>query len=252
MPDKLIIEAPESAEITVIASEVARVRTVNQRKLKDAASVHDYTLGEEIANSIIHGLGIGLSVAALVMLVAYAVMSTGPDRNFKLATAIVFGVTLVFEYTASTLYHSFPQPVVKHVFKILDHCGIYLLIAGTYTPFCLVTLREAGGGWWMFGVIWSIALVGCALEAFVAYRPRWLSAALYLAMGWLVIVSIRPLIESLDPAGLALLVAGGLAYTVGTIFYVLKRVKYMHAIWHVWVLGGSVCHFLAVLLFVMR
>jgi len=211
-------------------------------------AVRAYTLGEEIANSVIHGLGIGLSVAALVILVAFAVLANDP---YKLASAIVFGVALVLEYTASTLYHSFPQPKVKHLFKIFDHCGIYLLIAGTYTPFCLVTLREANG-WLLFWVIWSLALIGIAAEAFWTYRPRWLSAAVYLGMGWMVVLSIRPLIANLDPAGLWLLVAGGLAYTVGTVFYVMKKVKYMHAVWHVWVLAGSTCHFLAVLLFVIR
>lgn len=210
--------------------------------------VREYTLGEEIANSIIHGLGIGLSVAALVLLVAFAVLS---GDGYKLASAIVFGVALVLEYTASTLYHSFPQPKVKHLFKIFDHCGIYLLIAGTYTPFCLVTLRDENG-WMLFWVIWGLAIAGIAVEAFWAYRPRWLSAAIYLGMGWMVVLSIGPLIENLDPAGLWLLVAGGLAYTVGTVFYVMKRVKYMHAVWHVWVLAGSTCHFLAVLLFVVR
>jgi hemolysin III len=208
----------------------------------------DYTLGEEIANSVIHGLGIGLSVAALVILVAFAVLA---HDGFKLASAIVFGVALVLEYTASTLYHSFPQPQVKHIFKIFDHCGIYLLIAGTYTPFCLVTLGEENG-WLLFGVIWSLAVIGMAAEAFWAYRPRWLSALIYLGMGWMVTLSIRPLVANLEPGGLWLLVAGGLAYTVGTIFYVMKRVKYMHAVWHVWVLAGSICHFLAVLLFVIR
>jgi hemolysin III len=215
---------------------------------KKERKVREYTLGEEIANSVIHGLGIGLSVAALVILVAFAVLSHDP---YKLASAIVFGVALVLEYTASTLYHSFPQPKVKHVFKIFDHCGIYLLIAGTYTPFCLVTLR-ADNGWMLFWVIWSLALVGIAAEAFWTYRPRWLSAAVYLGMGWMVVLSIRPLIENLDPAGLWLLVAGGLAYTLGTVFYVMKSVKYMHAVWHVWVLAGSTCHFLAVLLFVIK
>lgn len=208
----------------------------------------DYTLGEEIANSVIHGLGIGLSVAALVLLVAFAVLS---GDSYKLAGAIVFGIALIFSYTASTLYHSFPQPRVKHVFKILDHCAIYLLIAGTYTPFCLVTLRD-DGGWTLFAVIWGLALVGIAFEAFWAYRPRWLSAAVYLAMGWMVVVSMGPLVDNLAPGGLWLLVAGGVAYTVGTVFYVLKRIKYMHAVWHLWVLAGSVCHFLAVLLFVVR
>lgn len=197
---------------------------------------------------MIHGLGIGLSVAALVILVAFAVLA---HDGFKLASAIVFGVALVLEYTASTLYHSFPQPKVKHIFKIFDHCGIYLLIAGTYTPFCLVTLRHENG-WLLFGVIWSLAVIGMAVEAFWAYRPRWLSALIYLGMGWMVMLSIRPLVANLEPGGLWLLVAGGLAYTVGTIFYVMKSVKYMHAVWHVWVLAGSTCHFLAVLLFVIR
>lgn len=215
---------------------------------KKVRVVRDYTLGEEIANSVIHGLGIGLSVAALVILVAFAVLAHDP---YKLASAIVFGVALVLEYTASTLYHSFPQPKVKHVFKIFDHCGIYLLIAGTYTPFCLVTLRDANG-WMLFWVIWTLALIGIAAEAFWTYRPRWLSAVVYLGMGWMVVLSLRPLVASLDPAGVWLLVAGGLAYTLGTIFYVMKSVKYMHAVWHVWVLIGSTCHFLAVLLFVIK
>ncbi len=208
----------------------------------------DYTLGEEIANSIIHGLGIGLSVAALVLLVVFAALANDP---YKLASAIVYGVSLVLEYTASTLYHSFQQPRVKHLFKIFDHCGIYLLIAGTYTPFCLVTLR-GDGGWAVFSVIWTLAVVGIAAEAFWAYRPRWLSALVYLGMGWLVVFSLRPLVENLDPAGVWLLFAGGLSYTAGTIFYVMKRVKYMHAVWHAWVLAGSTCHFLAVLLYVVR
>lgn len=219
--------------------------------ITDAASISDryrpYSLGEEIANSIIHGLGVGLSVAALVLLIMFAVKSGDP---FKLASVIVYGGALVLEYMASTLYHSFPQPQVKHVFKIFDHCGIYLLIAGTYTPFCLVTLR-ADNGWWLFGVIWTLAVVGISAEAFWPYRPRWLSAAVYLGMGWMIVVSMKPLLANLAPQGLWLLVAGGLAYTAGTAFYVMKKVPYMHAVWHVWVLAGSVCHFLAVLLYVI-
>jgi hemolysin III len=207
-----------------------------------------YTLGEEIANSLTHGVGAGLAVAGLVILVAFAVLE---HDGYKLAGAIVYGVTLVLQYTASTLYHSVPQPRAKHVFKVLDHCGIYLLIAGTYTPFCLVTLREANG-WWLFGVVWGLAVIGIALEAFWTYRPRWLSALIFLGMGWMVVASIEPLVDNLAPGGLWLLVAGGLAYTIGTVFYVLDRVHYMHAIWHLWVLGGSVCHFLAVLLYVIR
>lgn len=208
----------------------------------------EYTLGEEIANGTTHGVGIGLAVAGLVVLTAFAVLE---DDGYKLASAIIFGVSLVLLYTASTLYHSLPQPKVKHVFKVLDHCGIYVLIAGTYTPFCLVTLREASG-WWLLGVVWGFAALGVTLEAFWVHRPRWLSALVYLAMGWLVLVSLGPLVERLEPGGLWLLVAGGLAYTVGVAFYVLDRIRYMHAVWHLWVLAGSVCHFLAVLLYVIR
>ena len=205
-----------------------------------------YSLGEEIANSIIHGLGIGLSVAALTLLVHVAYLD---GDSWKLASAIVYGLALVLEYTASTLYHSFPQPQVKHVFKILDHAGIYVLIAGSYTPFLLVTLRESSG-WTWFAIIWSIAVVGIAVEAFWAYRPGWVSALVYLAMGWLVVLAIGPLTANLAPGGVRLLIAGGLAYTLGTIFYVLKRVPYMHAVWHVFVLAGSILHFLAVMIFV--
>lgn len=210
-------------------------------------SRRDYTLGEEIANSIIHGLGVGLSIAALTALVIFAVQGGG---GAKVASAIVFGIALVLEYTASTLYHSFPQPRVKHIFKVLDHAGIYVLIAGSYTPFTLVTMRDSGG-WWMFAVVWTLAVAGISTEAFWTYRPRWLSAVVYLAMGWLVVLAIKPLIASLDPGGIRLLVAGGLAYTAGTAFYVLQRFKYFHAVWHVFVLAGSVCHFLAVALYVM-
>jgi hemolysin III len=207
-----------------------------------------YSLGEEIANSLTHGLGSGLAIAALVILVAFAVLA---DDGYKLAGAIVYGVALVLQYAASTLYHAVSQPRAKHVFKILDHCGIYLLIAGTYTPFCLVTLRDANG-WWLLGVIWGIALTGIVLEAFWVYRPRWISALLFLGMGWMVMTSVGPLIDNLAPGGLWLLVAGGLAYTVGTAFYVLEHIRYMHAVWHLWVLAGSVLHFLAVLLYVIR
>jgi len=206
-----------------------------------------YTLGEEIANSTIHGIGAVLSISALTMLLVFAGWA---QNGWAIASAIVYGISLVLEYTASTLYHAFPQDNVKHIFKILDHCGIYVLIAGSYTPFCLITLRGSGGLWW-FAIIWALAIAGISAEAFWPYRPRWLSAAVYLGMGWIVVFAIRPLAAALEPAGLWLLIAGGLCYTLGTIFYVLKKVRYMHAIWHVWVLAGSICHFLAVLLYVI-
>lgn len=206
-----------------------------------------YSTGEEVANSVTHGVGAGLSVAALVVL---AVPAVGSGGGRTLAAAIIYGISLVLEFTASTLYHSFPQPRVKHVFKILDHAGIYLLIAGTYTPFILVTLRRSGY-WWMLALVWAIALAGIVAEAFWVYRPKWVSVGVYLAMGWLVVLAVGPLAANLDRAGIWLVAAGGLAYTLGTIFYVLKRVPYMHAVWHLFVLGGAVCHFLAITLFVM-
>jgi hemolysin III len=212
-----------------------------------SSKIRAYTLGEEIANSIIHGLGVGLSIAALAILLVYAGQS---HNGWAIGSAIVYGLSLVLEYTASTLYHSFPQERVKHIFKILDHCGIYVLIAGTYTPYCLVTLRGQGG-LIVFGVIWSFAIAGIVAEAFWTYRPRWLSAAVYLGMGWMIVFSIRPLVATLPAAGIWLLVAGGLCYTFGTVFYVMKRVRYMHAVWHLFVLAGSILHFLSVLLFVI-
>jgi len=207
-----------------------------------------YSLGEEIANAITHGLGVALSIAALVLLVI-AAARTG--NGWQLASAITYGVTMVLLYLASTLYHSIPAPRARRVFKVIDHSAIYLLIAGTYTPFTLVTLRDTGG-WWLFGIIWALAITGVSLEAFWVYRPKWVSAVVYLGMGWLVVVAMKPLLANLPTGGVWLLAAGGLAYTLGTVFYVLKKVPYTHMIWHLFVIAGSVCHFLAVMLYVLR
>ena len=205
-----------------------------------------YSLGEEIANAITHGVGAVLSIVALVVLVGIAALwGTG----WHLASAIVYGVTMFVLYMASTLYHSIQHQRARHVFKVIDHAGIYLLIAGTYTPFTLVTIRN-DGGWWLFTIVWALALAGISLEAFWVYRPKWVSAVVYLAMGWLALAAIRPLMANLEPGGVWLLVGGGLAYSAGTVFYVLKRVKFMHAVWHLWVLAGTVLHFLAVMLYV--
>lgn len=207
-----------------------------------------YSVGEEIANAVTHGLGTVLGIVAFTLLVVFA--AQGGELR-QILSVITFGTTLVLLYTASTLYHSFPWPRVKHVFKVLDHAGIYLLIAGTYTPFTLVTLAQ-DGGLRLFAVVWALAIVGVAVEAAWVHRPGWLSAVIYLGMGWLALVMIGPLRENLAPVGLWLLLAGGLAYTLGTVFYVLKRVPYMHAIWHVFVLAGSTCHVLAVMLAVVQ
>jgi hemolysin III len=212
-----------------------------------AQKVRAYTLGEEIANSIIHGVGVGLSIAALAILLVFAAQN---GSGWAIAGSLVFGISLILEYTASTLYHSFPQPQVKHIFKILDHAGIYVLIAGTYTPFCLVTLRDRGG-FWLFAIIWALALAGISAEAFWVYRPRWLNTVIYVAMGWIIAFEFKPLAAALDSAGMGLLLAGGFAYTFGTVFYLLKRVRYMHGVWHLCVLAGSILHFLAVLIHVV-
>ncbi|MDY0087464.1 MAG: hemolysin III family protein [Coriobacteriia bacterium] len=205
------------------------------------------SVGEEIANAVTHGLGVVAGIVAFTLLVVFAARRGGV---LEMVSAIVYGTTLVLLYTASTLYHSFPWPRVKHVFKVLDHAGIYLLIAGTYTPFTLVTLAD-DGGWRLFALVWILAITGIAVEAAWVHRPGWLSALIYLGMGWLALLMIGPLRDNLSPTGLWLLVAGGLAYTLGTIFYVLKRVPYMHAVWHLFVLAGSACHVLAVMLAVI-
>jgi len=207
---------------------------------------HAYSLGEEIANAITHGVGAALSIAALVALIFVAAMW---GNGWHLASAIVYGVTMFLLYIASTLYHAITHEKARRVLKVIDHAGIYLLIAGTYTPFTLVTIRDEGG-WLLFAVVWGLAALGIALEAFWTYRPKWVSALVYLGMGWLAIFAIKPIAANLETPGLWLLISGGLAYSLGTIFYVLKRVKFMHAIWHLWVLAGSLLHFLAVMLYV--
>ena len=224
-----------------------KLRTSEGEAARGERAGREYTVGEEIANSITHGLGVAFSIVALTLLVGAAALY---GDSWALAGGVVFGVSLILLYTGSTLYHAIPVPKARHVFKIIDHSAIYVLIAGSYTPFTLVTMR-VNGGWWMFAVVWTLAAIGVATEAFWAYRPRCLSAAVYLFMGWLAVFMIGPMRASLAPAGLYLLVAGGLCYTLGTVVYVYKKVPYFHMVWHLWVLAGSVCHFLAVLLYVV-
>ncbi|MDR1014331.1 MAG: hemolysin III family protein [Coriobacteriales bacterium] len=209
--------------------------------------IRDYSIGEEIANSVTHGIGALLGIAALVLMAVFAVMHGG---GVRLAAALVFGIALIVEYTASTLYHALTAERAKKVFKVLDHASIYLLIAGTYAPFCLVSLADDGGAV-LCAIEWALAVIGIAVEAFWVFRPRWVSVLVYLAMGWLIVLRIGALVAAVPFGGVALLLAGGVCYTVGTVFYLLKKVPYMHSIWHVWVLAGSVCHVLGVLLFVL-
>jgi hemolysin III len=206
-----------------------------------------FSLAEEVANSLTHGAGLLLGVAALVIDVIVAAQSGSPIR---VVAGSVYGATLVLLYGASTLYHALPRGRAKRVFGILDHAAIFLLIAGTYTPFTLVTLR-GGWGWSLFGVIWGLAAGGVALEALSRGRARRFQLVLYLAMGWIIVVAARPLMEGLRPAGLVLLMAGGLAYTLGVVFFLWRRLPFHHAVWHLFVLGGSACHFFAVLGYVI-
>lgn len=198
---------------------------------------------EEILNALLHGIGLGLAIAALVVLV---VMASLYGTGWHKGAFLVYGITLIILYLSSTLYHSFPPGTAKNILRIIDHSAIFLLIAGTYTPFTLILLRGPLG-WTIFGLIWGIALLGIAGKIFWMEKFSVPSIFLYLLMGWLIVFAIRPLIEGLDTVSLLLLIGGGLFYTVGLIFYGLKRMKYHHAVWHIFVLAGSVSHFFTVL-----
>ncbi len=206
-----------------------------------------FTTGEEIANSVTHGIGIGLSIAALVILVVFASLK---GDAWRVVSFSIYGTTLVLLYSASTFYHAFRNPQVKHLFHIFDHAAIYLLIAGTYTPFSLVNLRGPWG-WTMFGIIWGLTFVGIFLKTFFVGRFRVVSTLVYVLMGWMVVIAIKPMIQNVPPGGLIWMVTGGLSYTLGVIFYSWRSLKYHHAVWHLFVLGGSICHFFSILLYVL-
>jgi len=202
-----------------------------------------YTRAEEWANSITHGIGVALSIAGLVVAVVLATLHT--DAYLITASAI-YGTTLLVLHASSTLYHSARDMRWKRRFLAADHSSIYLLIAGTYTPFCLGPLRGPAG-WSLFGIIWVLALFGILREIFRPQRGTWLSTGIYLAMGWLVLGFLFPLIKALSMTGLLLLLAGGVLYTLGVFFYRWHSLKYHHAMWHLFVMGGATCQFLAVL-----
>ncbi|KTD42489.1 PAQR family membrane homeostasis protein TrhA [Legionella quateirensis] len=205
------------------------------------------TRGEEIGNATTHAMGALLSLAAITLLIVF---SATQNDGFKLLSGIVFGCTLILMYVSSTIYHSITNPRLKHFFRIVDHASIYLLIAGSYTPFMLVTLRGPWG-WTMFTIIWSLAVAGVIFKLFFVHRFELLSTLLYLLMGWMSLVVIKPIYQLLPSGGLACIVAGGLCYTVGVIFYAWERLKYSHVLWHLFVLAGSIFHFFAVLCYVV-
>ncbi len=206
----------------------------------------EQTIGEEVANSITHGLGALLSVAGLfALLIAASIRGTA----LHIAACTVYGISLVLLYTSSTIYHALARNRAKRVFQVLDHASIYLLIAGTYTPFTLITLRGPWG-WILFAFVWTLAALGIVFKSFGAGRLPFFSTAVYLLMGWCGVAAVRPLLAVLPWTGFLWILAGGICYTVGVAFFALRH-KYAHFIWHLFVLAGSVCHYVAVYRYVI-
>ncbi len=215
---------------------------MRKRKGEDAV-YRSLTIGEEIFNSITHGIGALLSIAALVILVSISVTK---GDVWHVVSFTIYGSSLVLLYLASTLYHSFTKEKVKNLFARFDHAAIFLLIAGTYTPFLLTALRGPLG-WTLFGIIWGVAIAGVVIRSIYLTRFRKLMVALYLAMGWMFIVAVGPLMKNLSTISIIFLFLGGIFYSVGVIFYLKRNLKYSHGIWHLFVLAGSIMHFFAVI-----
>ncbi|OOG54029.1 hemolysin III [Rhodanobacter sp. B05] len=206
-----------------------------------------YSFGDELASSVIHGIGIVLSIAGLAVLVAFAALH---GNALAVVACAVFGSSLVLLYTASTLYHSISVAAAKPTLRALDHIAIYVLIAGTYTPFTLIAL-PGPWGWSLFAAVWTLAVAGSALELGLLGRYHKLAVLLYIGMGWIGMIAFGPLSAHLQAGGIWLLLGGGAAYTLGVPFYLWRKLPYHHALWHVFVLAGSTLHFLAVLLYVI-
>ena len=207
-----------------------------------------YTLGEELINSISHGVGAGLGITALVLCI---VKSCSPLDGYKLASSIVFGLTTTLLYLMSCLYHALKVNRAKRVFRVIDHCTIFLLIAGTYTPYTLNTLRGVTG-WVLFGIVWGVGILGIVLNAVSLKKFAKLSVACYIALGWVVIFASKELIASLDRGGLWLLLAGGIAYTVGAVLYGIgAKKRYFHSVFHFFCLIGTALHFFSIYFYVL-
>lgn len=205
------------------------------------------SFGEEVANTITHGFGALCSIVALMLMLILSVEDADP---WRIAGVTVFGMALILMYMASTLYHAIPHPSAKRLLRVLDHCAIYLLIAGTYTPFLLVFMR-GNWGWTLFFTLWSIAILGCGFKLFYTGKWDFISTLFYIAMGWMALLTIKPALENIPNMALLLMLLGGLSYTGGVLFYLWHRLPYHHAIWHLFVMGGSTIHFLAILLYVV-
>jgi hemolysin III len=209
--------------------------------------VNEFSITEEIWHAITHGVGLGLSIAGLVVLVVFSAMD---GTVLSVTSAAIFGAALIILYGSSTLYHAITHTKVKKIFQQLDHASIYVLIAGTYTPITLLTL-EGAWGWSIFAVIWVSALLGISLKMIYPNRFETFSLILYMIMGWMIVIAIQPMLENMESGGLWFLLAGGLFYTIGIIFYVWDNLAFNHAIWHLFVLGGSISHYFMILFYVI-
>lgn len=208
---------------------------------------HEYSVLEEVIHAITHGVGVLLSIGGLSWMLYLSIAAADP---WRIVASSIYGATLIALFLASTVYHSMHASRHREIFKLLDHCAIYLLIAGTYTPFLLVAMRT-DTGWWLFGTIWALATAGIVKKLWLRHRFPKLALFSYLAMGWLIVVAAPQMAEAIGPNGMAWLVAGGISYSVGAVFYALERMPFNHAVWHVFVLGGGVCHFLGVVWYVL-
>lgn len=211
------------------------------------ANTHKFSKGEEIANSITHGIGVILSIAALVILIVF---SSIKGDAWHVVSFTLFGSTMVLLYTSSTMLHALPEGRAKNVFEVLDHSSIYFFIAGSYTPFLFVAVK-GWLGWTIFGIVWGIAIGGTVFKSFFVKKYLHVSTLGYILAGWLIVFAWNPLVQNIDPMGIKLLVLGGILYTVGAIFYVWRGFKYHHAVWHLFVLAGTIAHFFCVLFYLL-
>ncbi len=212
----------------------------------------DYTITEEISHSAIHAIGSHLGAAMLALMVVFGAQS-GTQVPWKVVSGAIFGATIILLYTVSSVYHAVINPRAKHILEVCDHMAIYFLIAGSYTPFALVTLRpqHPGVAWTIFGIVWGLTLAGVVFKIFTTGKLRFVSTLAYIGMGWIVVFAIKPLTTALPTAGLVWLLLGGGLYTLGTVFYLWRIMPFHHAVWHLFVLAGTLCHFFCVQFYVM-
>ncbi|MBL5770334.1 hemolysin III family protein [Heyndrickxia sporothermodurans] len=209
------------------------------------AATHTFSKGEELANSITHGIGALLSVAGLVLLIIFSSLN---GNAWHIISFTIYGITMLFLYMSSTLVHALREGKAKDVFEIFDHSAIYFFIAGTYTPYLLLIVK-GWQGWTIFGIVWGLAILGTIFKCFFVKKYLFTSTILYIVMGWGIVTIWKPILMNLSQTGIILLVAGGLIYTIGSIFYMWRGFKYHHAIWHIFVMAGSACHFFGILLY---